>query len=354
LSTVLAGEIAIPRRVVENIFLNVGGKSMVFDGASEPDGVIGSSVDNGAVFTRGPQGKRGERTERGKPKVPNPWSYFNGAFSLSGDAFRSASLNIGPGFEAMPEMVEFAFDAASPKGPLIFSGQIFGAEDSPGYLMQLHGQGIFLYDMNARRRAGGIPQQQLLFNGKVKEDARERHIRLFVDRPAGKITTMVDNVLLGHFASKGPAGPRNLGRSILLTTQPGTPCTFSNFWLGPWNGQPPGDASADKAGDAVSLANGDETRGIIQSVDSDTVTLESEVGVIQLPLARVRRLKFGPVPPDESKPGTTRLRFAGYGLLTVSSYHLENDLIVCRSDLAGELKLPLAALREVVFSLPEK
>ena len=48
----------------------------------------------------------------------------------------------------------------------------------------------------------------------------------------------------------------------------------------------------------------------------------------------------------------TRLRLRGFGALSVSSYRIENGTVTCQSEIAGELKLPLAAVQEVVFAAP--
>ena len=96
--------------------------------------------------------------------------------------------------------------------------------------------------MNPRLRGRPAFQQQVQFSGKVKPDARQRHIRLLADRPSGRIAIIVDGVLVSQVGPKSGEEARDLGRGLMLIPQPSMPCTFSNFWIGPWNGQIPGNA----------------------------------------------------------------------------------------------------------------
>jgi hypothetical protein len=133
----------------------------------------------------------------------------------------------------------------------------------------------------------------------------------------------------------------------MLTMQSNMPCTFSNLWAGPWNGQLPGSAPA-AAGDVVLLANGDEAGGTVSLATPTAVKLESEVGAIDLPVARLTMIEFGALLAP--RPDAMRLRLVDRGALTVTAYRVENDTVICQSEVAGELKLPLAAVQEIVFA----
>jgi hypothetical protein len=262
-------------------------------------------------------------------------------------------LNLGRIFEGMPQRVEISLDVTAPGAGVFFSAQLFTEPDNPGYMLQVHSQGMYVYDMSPRQRGRGmIPQQQIQFGDKVKPNARQRHFRLLADRPSGKLTIVMDDVVLGQFGQKVLEGGRNLGTGLVITPQPNIACTFSNLWIGPWNGQVPGKGPALKAGatDTVLLANGDEAQGAIEIATPDVVKLESDAGEIDLPVPRLTMIGFGG-PSIERRAGP-RLRFAGQGVLTLKSYRIENDTIVCESDIAGELRLPLAVVQEMVFAAP--
>jgi len=346
LTTSAAGELTIPRKTVETLYLSPDGKPTIFDAALHPEACIGNHVNVDAYVNV-------RRNRGGPPKLPNPWRAFDGVFSLPSGVPRAATLTVADAFDSMPEVAELSFHVTCRKPPVIFSAQIFSADDNAGYLFQLQGDGIFVYDMAPRRRMGGVQQQQIQFSGKVKEDVRERDIRLLVDRPAGKLVIMMDGVMMGQFHSKGPTGPRDLGRNIVLMTQAGAPCTFSRIWIGPWDGQAPDSpATTEKAGDVVMLANGDETPGTVQSIDDEMVRIDSDIGAMEIPSKRTRMIRMRAA---EGKPSIhgARLRLANTGVITVSTYRIENGEITCRSDLAGDLKIPLSSLRELVFIASE-
>jgi hypothetical protein len=159
----------------------------------------------------------------------------------------------------------------------------------------------------------------------------------------------MDGVRIGNFGPKGgnPA-PRNLGSNITLAPQPGISSTFSNFWLGPWNGRLPNPAASSEAAapDSVVLSNGDETQGVIQSVADDVIKLDCDAGQIELPVPRTSALELGSGEDSVAAPGT-RLRFTGLGVITVKSYRVAEGAVTFETDLGATLKLPLSDLREM-------
>ncbi len=344
LKTALAGELTIARKEVQTVYFSPDNKPVIFDASLTPEECVGWPAEPGMIFDR--SGRSGEKE---RPKTLYPWRYFNRAFSLPAGTYRASALRIAQSFDTMPQSVEFAFTATAPKNAVAFAAQLFLEENNSGYLFQLHGQGIFIYDLSPRRRVGGVQQQQIDFKDKVSPNARERKIRLFVDRPSGKLITMVDGVVVGQFTAKGPVGPRNLGRGIMLTTQLGAPCSFSDIRICPWDGLTPKTLPEKNDGDVVTLANGDETPGTVQTVDSEGVKMESDLGAIEVPGSRVTGIRFGNAVPENRPPGP-RLSLGNSGALTVRTYRIENGKILCQTDLAGELNLPLSSLRELIFA----
>jgi hypothetical protein len=125
--------------------------------------------------------------------------------------------------------------------------------------------------------------------------------------------------------------------------------TFANIWVAPWNGQLPGKGAATgPAQDSVLLANGDELPGAIGTSNEEGIQIEGEIGGLAVPPSRLSVLEFAGRTPEVSKG--VRLRLDDRSVLTVDSYRIENGTVICQSALAGEIKFPLAALRELVFS----
>ena len=113
-------------------------------------------------------------------------------------------------------------------------------------------------------------------------------------------------------------------------------------------GEPgPAEAPAPARSDIVSLLNGDEAEGTVESADSAELHLKSDVGVLELPLPRIVMVEFaGAATPG---PDGIRLRLADRGALTVRSFKLVDGNITCQSAALGELSFPLTALTEVIF-----
>ena len=194
-------------------------------------------------------------------------------------------------------------------------------------------------------------QQQYPFAGKVDEAAAKRRLRLFTDRISGKLTILLDGVNLGLFGAKGSNGiPRNLGANITHIPQPGLPCTFSNFWIGPWNGRLPAPSAPSDAAspDSVLLSNGDETHGLVRAISAEVIKLDCDAGQIELPTPRVAVVDLGGAPDANS--AATRLRFTGLGVVTVKSYGIADGVVTFETDLGGPVKLPIADLRELDFA----
>jgi hypothetical protein len=89
----------------------------------------------------------------------------------------------------------------------------------------------------------------------------------------------------------------------------------------------------------------------VEVATPSAVKLASDVGPLDLPLDRVTMIDFGGAPVERTLGA--RLHLAGAGCLTVASYHVENDTVTCRSEMLGELRLPLHAVQELVFTPPK-
>lgn len=350
LDTPDAGQLTINRTLVRTLYFSPNGKLPISDAASDDRDWL-RGLDLGTqVFTN-------VRRAGATPNVT--WKCFDGAFSLlsvenaEGVVSRVGGIHIGRQIESLPSLVEMSFDVTGLRNQIIFTAQLFTDPGNSGYFMQLHSQGLYIYDMNpgVRARAGMVPQQ-IQFEGKLKPDANQRHVQLLANRDTGQLTVLVDGVVITHFGAKPGAPPRQLGRGLMLSPQINLPCTFSNIWVGPWNGRVPGKTPAsDDNQDTAILTNGDEAPGAVDVATPTTIKLTSDVGPLELPLDRVTMIDFGGAPVERTLGA--RLHLAGAGTLTVGSYHVENDAITCRSDMVGELHLPLHAVQELVFSIPK-
>lgn len=102
--------------------------------------------------------------------------------------------------------------------------------------------------------------------------------------------------------------------------------------------------------DVISLINGDETPGTIESTTPEKIRVRYDGGDVDLPLNRTQMIEFAG-PPVAPAPGT-RLRLTGGGVLTVQSFTLAGGIVSCRSTLLGDVKFPVAALSEIAWQRP--
>ena len=345
-----AGRVSLARTGLRALYFSHDGKLPALDGASEHE-VWEAGLDINPASAE----QRKKKAAEGKA-APGLWTYFDGMFAVKRTAankagvYSNGNFNLGRIIEGLPARAEFSFDAIGKKNQVFFTAYLFWEPENQGYLMQFHQAGLFIYDTGAQQRGGGrVPQQQIQFGEKVKAEAAQHRIRVLADRPAGRVVILVDDVVVGNFGPKLGAAPRNLGRGLGLVPQQNVACTFANLWIAPWNGVVPGAApAADATPDSVLLANGDEARGTVGGATPEVVQLESEVGALELPVPRLTAVEFG-ARAAEAASGV-RLRLSDRSVLTVSAYRIENETVICQSAVAGEIRLPLSAVQELVFA----
>ncbi len=342
LNTAEAGQLSIPRHFAKALYFSADGAPAVSDGTSDHE-----------VWERGLNLNPNTATARSKPVVPgSPWSYAAGGYSLRRSARTDPNYNANRGlqlgrvFDALPRRVEVSFSVRSEQNPIYFNAQLFTEPGNPGYMLHLSTVGLSIYDLSPRPRGRGIVPQQFSFGKEIKPDARERHLRVLADRTSGRMTVFVDGVLTAQITPRFADGPRELGRGFMLAPQSPPPCTFSNFWVGPWNGLAPGKET-DATPESIALTNGDEVAGTVELATPTMMRMASEVGPLDLPIERLTAVDFGG--PAVERRAQTRLQLAGQGALTISAWRIENDTVICRSEIAGDLKLPTASIQEIIF-----
>ena len=350
-----AGALAVPRAQVQALYFSHEGKLPVLDGAAEHQvWEAGLDLNRGINGLQQVRPARPEKPAGGAPPASR-WSYFDGQFAVKrtsthGRNDGNPTISLGRLIEAMPARVEFSFDVIGKANQVIFSSQLFAEPGKPGYMLQLHQGGLFIYDTDGQMRGRAMQQQvQVQFGEKVKANAARHRIRILADRPSGRMTVLVDDVNVASFGPKAGSPPRNLGRGLSLIPQPNLSVSFANLWVAPWNGRLPGAASSGVAppSDSVLLANGDETQGAIGTATPEVLRIESEVGPLEVPVSRLTMVEFEGSPAES--PNGVRLRLRDGSLLTVGAYRIEKETMICQSPVVGEIKMPLAAVQEIVF-----
>lgn len=390
-----AGEVKIDRAHLKNLYFAPLRETPVWDGgdsnvwlkglAAKPNAAAATVRRAGVTIRFGGGGWNSvSGTAGGSPDERNMWRNLDGAFSsASGQPW-----NIARSLNAVSDKVEVAFDFLSSTGQVGYTLTLFpGEERNTGITISGTGGGISIYDRSQGFAGGRLIVQ---FGEPAVPEGRPRHFRFLVDRKTRQIAALVDGKVVGQYRPltgkfvplKGEVVPLT-GNDISIASY-GAGGVLSNLWISPWVGpmprlskskapddepepadekvepkpvepaapatvgEPgPAEAPAPARSDIVSLLNGDEAEGTVESADSAELHLKSDVGVLELPLPRIVMVEFaGAATPG---PEGIRLRLAGRGAFTVRSFKLVDGNITCQSAALGELSFPLTALSEVIF-----
>ena len=385
----LSGNLRIARDSLRSLYMSTAGEAPVWDGASERDAWTKGVVSPNTWSDSSGRARRDD-------KRPSPWRYLDGSFTLLGSGMNrgyGGGPNLGRTLQAMPEKVDLSFVLRTTKGPASYSIQLFFDENKPGFMVQGGWDSAYLYDMAPRRNGGAFfnQPQQLEFGDKIGSEGNERRFRFLADRKAGRIWMFVNERLVGSL-SKRVGGDNPKGKGISIMPQPMmSRVSISNLWIAPWSGtlppeatsraaeepsttalakgenplaEPPKDKNAPEApkpatpkapptpvadpdADAIALTNGDETTGKVLKATGDTITMQCDVGEIDVPLRLATLVEFAQKTAAPNRG--VRLRFAEKGALTVDSFRIENDRVICASAATGELAFPLSQLSEIIY-----
>ena len=404
LKSPLADSLRIDRADVRALYFGRDSEVPVWDGASDRQAWMKATNTDGS----GGRQRKDETAKRSPwryldgafsiPKNISRGGYGNGP-------------NVGRTFDTLPDKVEVSFDLSTPKGPAGYSIQLFNDENRQGLMIQGGWDSAYIYDMSPRRQAGAFlnQPQQIDFGESIGSEGNRRSFRFLADRRTGRLVMIVNGTPVGQFGQRPGKESAKPGKAIAIVPQPvNSSVTISNLWIGPWSGDPPdvpknsgranrrgganlrfngggvlnlnganqvaGDAiapndkknnaaPADKAAggkkdepaakttlsstDLISLVNGDETSGTLESASATELHLQCDVGKLDIPMNRALMAEFAgaPQPPAAG----IRLHLAGKGTLTVDSLRLADGKVICHSAVTGDLAFSASALSEIVF-----
>ncbi len=401
LNSPLADSLRLDRGGIRAIYFGRNSEVPVWDGASDRQAWMkNTNAEN----------TNGRRTGKDDSAKRNPWRYLDGAFTLPRNSGRNGygnGPNIGRTFDTLPDKVEVSFELSTPKGPAGYSIQLFNDENRQGLMIQGGWDSASIYDMSPRKQGGVFfnQPQQMDFGESVGADGNRRHFRFLADRRTGRLVMIVNGTPVGQFGQRPGKESAKPGKGIAIVPQPmNSSVTISNLWIGPWSGDPPevpknnaatnhnrgglnfngvnqggiiingavivkdakknGAAPAEKAvgektddpatkpatkptADLLSLVNGDETSGTVESATATEIRLQCDVGKLDIPMNRALVAEFSGAPQP---PATgIRLHLAGKGTLTVDSLRLADGKVICHSAVAGDLTFSASALSEIIF-----
>ena len=324
------GAIAIDRSKIARFFPN--SRTEIHEGSRDPDGWLGS------------QGSTEEQSNA------RSWVYLDGVYVMRsenrGNSFgsneaRGIHREISADLERFEVRGEMTFiNGGSGNCSLQIAGKAGGSMQATFSLEEVQ---IIAYSPRGQQ-----PNWKTIpFRDKLSEASTRLAVRLFVDTKAGKTDLYVNGVPIartGQTAADRMSGPCSKV-SFQSYSNGGTPVVFSSVWIGPWTGELP-RAGAEQ-GPVTALANGDATAGAPKEMHDGKLSLETEIGPLDLPIEKVHCVDFGAATPPEK--AVARLRLVDGGTIHVSSFRWDGQEIAAHSPVLGEFRLPVKAVSELIY-----
>ncbi len=294
----------------------------------------------------------GEMLVEDEDALLSDWQYSNGTYSVNGKGGKRATAQaIALPLPALDHAtsVEFSIHAANGW----FAAQILGKGTSGVFSIYCSGNALQVVRTVQTRNANGIFMRPEQLHFDLPPSARNadgiRHQVIF-DPDNKCIHFACNGTLLGTSRLKDSDKWPEI-RAITFSNSYGNggPFSVADVWITPWNGKlgTPGKPTAGQV--SLFLANGDEATGRLIALKPSLLELECDAGEVPLPLSRVQAVEFSR-PEDAAQPLYV-LRLFDRGRLSATALHIRESSLTA-STVLGEITLPLAAVKEIVFVQP--
>jgi len=277
------------------------------------------------------------------------WNHLDGTFyprSVS-ESVSFVPIGLQPPAGHLPPRYEVSFEAMDPSGDLPGFGFNLSTEDESSAVNVIANGGEI--DVSFTSAPGQrLEDQEISLVGKLPAPSSRLSVRAFVDSPAGTVDVMLDGhmaVRLGHTTTtRVPGAGARFGFGS-DTSSDAIP-VISNVRFAPWNGEIPVEADMPK----ISLENGDTAAGAPSAMHGGKLTVESEVGPLDLPMEKVQMIDFGGTPHPMQAQARVHLRDGS--TVHFDRFHWDGKELKAHSPLLGDVSLPRIALSEVIVHPP--
>jgi len=207
------------------------------------------------------------------------------------------------------------------------------------------GAEMFVNVMNATR---GSSARQIALGEKLRNLSSRLSFRVFVNSVLGTADIMINRTLAARIGQQADERAPGIDQAVQLggLAFDGRPLIFSNLWIGPWDGELPRPETAGRA--STTLANGDVTASIPAALSDGKYLIETEVGRIRLPAAALSAIAFGGA--SAQTRSAARLRLVDGSVVHVASFEIRDRALRARSELLGDIHLPLESIAEIALN----
>ncbi len=378
LKTDLAPALKFPVSELRALYLDRGVVGALSDGATGPD-----SWANGWTPGRGANGMIATGVVFGgtAAKSARPWTYHDGSYLAAGP--RTSQQMLSKRWAGYEGPYAIHFEVTSPAQGRSFSAQIYNSKEEQTFSITSSGPRLYVYYNGPRAGLAAGPRKNFRIDLKTAAEGGTVRVALVLDQPAKTFRVMLDGKEVGKMAFKADeakealeaggfslSGPMSYSSISTKESDRGRIC---NIWLAPWSDTPAvADAAAEKEKPAadpepkkepasgaektaalktaahVFLANGDEFAGTIEKLTADLLTVNSEVGPLEVPGKQIAWLRF-PGPERPAADHFPRLRFHDRGLLSVNDLHITDGRVQCQTLDGQPLDFPLNVVKELAW-----
>jgi hypothetical protein len=338
LQTWYAGQLIIPRKSLQAIYFP----------PLTPDSFV----------LAGPEGWTQGTTAAVFPLESGQWTYRDGAFYASKAASIARDLKL-------PPTADIQFDLAW-SGDLALSVALYTDSLQPlliaekdnapdfGGFYSMRFQNMLVDLMRIKKRENPVISLSAVVVPAFTQTNRV-HIQVRALKQSNTIALSVDGQRLQVWTD--PKGFVGEGAGMRFVHNGPGLVKVSNLRVAPWDGVwEEGPSSNPLPGqDIVWLTNAATMTGVLESVAGGKMTLRGNRDKAEVPLSRVRRIAFPPLPdePPKAMEGLVRATFAQGGSLTFQLESWSPEGVNLRSPIFGPAKFNPDAFKQLGFLSPE-
>ena len=241
---------------------------------------------------------------------------------------------------------EFSFDVATednslPRFELIFAGADKSQSHAHIYTTE---DGMLRVAIRLTKTGDRIEwrNRQVWWVRQLKKLSPFLNVRVFVDTESQRALLFFNGVPILQIAPVAGDDLTDAGKSIELIIDPDAKC--ANVRIAPWNNDRPG---SEPTGEYIVLANGDITTGRISTANEDQLTMENDLGQLQIPLNTVQAVGFDHI--ANPTKAAVKLWFIDGSMIQADAFRWAGDSVAFHSPVLGDQRILAAMLNELIF-----
>ena len=315
-----------------------------------------------ALVYSGPTGLDGWQQQADNPA----WSFSHAAF-VSHAAGRIARDNVLPDACAITFDIAWKGDSLGLK-VLAFANDTSIDDPTSGYELSFQRGSVYLRNCKIQNFLGSTNAQVLMENDRA-------HIEIRASVKSGQVCLLVNDRMIESWTDPD-VGKGQFGNGLRFVAQNATPLRISRIGVAAWDGvaermseprvgmmrqfvnpelndEAPPAAPLNPKDGRMELANGDSLSGEVLAVTGGVITVQTPLGEIKVPLARLRTVALQKADLERCKRrnGDIRGWFADGSAIVFQLDGVNQDTLLGSSQNFGTASFKLAAFNRIEFNI---